>query len=125
MGGLPRIARSTGSERSGGATGLATPAAASPPPPYDCTTLSTGEIACGTATASFCSGFGAGFATGPVEWTLRLTTTNPFDTTDYSSPGGVPAFAIGGPTRACTTGTCTWATLYANFEVVAQSDGVC
>lgn len=105
------------------ATGWAVPAAAAPALDAGCVRLSTGETACGYTQASLCSGFGAGAATGLVDWTLRLT-TNGYGTTEFSL-GSSPAFAGGGAVDVCTTGTCTWATLYANGQVVADGLGVC
>lgn len=106
------------------ATGVAMPASAARAD-LDCVQLSTGETACGYAEASVCVGFGEGEATGLVHWTLRVTTTNVYSTKDYDSVGATPAFAGGGAAAVCTTGTCTWATLYANGQVVARSMGVC
>lgn len=91
----------------------------------DCITLTTGELACGRADASICAGFGEGFATGLVNWTLRVDTLNPYSTKDYDSVGAIPAFAGGGLAAMCSTSTCTWATLLANDEVVSTSIGIC
>ena len=106
------------------ALGAAAPATAATDD-LDCVQLSTGETACGDAEASICAGAGEGQATGLVSWTLRVTTTNVYSTKDYNSAGATPAFAGGGPAAVCTTATCTWATLYANGQVVSQSLGVC
>lgn len=90
-----------------------------------CTTLSTGEIACGDAESFVCSGAAAGVATGLVHWKVVITTTNVYSQRVIESPGALPAFAGGGLAQVCTTATCTFTTLYANDELVAASLGVC
>lgn len=103
----------------------ATTAVAQDPDVPQCTTLSTGETACGDAESFVCSGAGAGVATGLVHWKIVITTSNVYSQKEIHSPAAVPAFAGGGLATLCTTATCTFTSLYANDQLVAQSMGVC
>jgi hypothetical protein len=79
--------------------------------------------ACGSAEAFICSGSASGEATGIVTWKFVLDWTNPYGSKTKTSTG--PAAVFAETTDACSTGTCTRATLYANNVLVDQSLWVC